>query len=123
MATQAGITRAYLKAYDKERAVLFPPGTLAFIKERPGVADEELLVVTRGFLPSTQRNSEVETSRRFSVLELAETGMTEAVASGANRIVDNASGTRYSVDRYDPPYEAPRQWVFSCSELKVGAIR
>lgn len=134
MTKQQRITKAYKKAYDKERKVIYPPGgTLQFVKERPGQDDEVLLTVLTGWLPTVERTrGSVQTLRKYSVVDFADTAldqddqparMTQAVAEGTNRIVDTGGDVTFEVDTFDAPYEAPLQWTFFCTEQVVGAIQ
>jgi hypothetical protein len=131
-ATDVRITDGFRKAFNARRAAFFPAGSQSFklFEKKAGPVDpetESLLEITKDWWPTVERiRGQVEGLLRIEVLDpiLDEDDqplLTEEIARKGARIL--WQGTTYRVENYDAPRDAPRKWIFFCTEIKVGAVK
>lgn len=126
MSTDSEITDGFRQAFNARRQAFFPAGSQAFklFEKKAGPvaipAPEALLEVTTDWFPTVERiRGQVEELLRVEVIE--QEALTEDIARRGARIV--WQGTTYKVESYDAPRDAPRKWIFFCTEIKLGAVK
>jgi hypothetical protein len=130
------ITNAYIKAFDKQRAVFYPlpQEPLTFFSHEDSVGDVIVAKTSSGWYPTAFKQAgQIEAKFRVDILTvalfqidendpLALSIMTLELAEMCHRLTYLLNGPTFVVTNFDRPADAPHMWTFWCQELVLGAI-